>query len=55
MKKTWIVTIECVVDKEVVCENCTEDQARDNPWDYAIDEREVSQSDWTVKSVKENK
>ena len=54
-KKSWLVTVECTVEKEVVAENCTEEDALANLWDYAVDEREIHQFDWEVKSIIENK
>ena len=53
-KGSWIVRMKCEVDKEVVCNDCTEEQARENPWDYAVDEREVGQTDCKIESVKPN-
>jgi hypothetical protein len=54
-KGSWLVTMRCTVTKEVVCENCTEEEARANPWDHAISEEEMGQEDWEVKDVKPNK
>ena len=53
-KGSYIVTIECVVRKEVICENCTAEQARADPWDFAEDEHEIDQMDWNVLSVEPN-
>jgi hypothetical protein len=53
-KKSWIATIHCEIIKEVVLEDCTEKQANEDPWDHAIDEREVEQVDWRIESLKEN-
>jgi hypothetical protein len=50
--KQVILVIECKVTKEVVCEGCTVEQARNDPWEYAVDEREIDQIDWEVKSAK---
>jgi hypothetical protein len=52
--KDWTVTMRCVVIKEVYCPQCTEEDARNTPWDMAQDETETSQEDWQVVSVKEN-
>ncbi len=54
-KKNWIVRIKCEVVKDVYCDNCTEEQARNNPFDHATNEVEVDQTDYDVKSVEENK
>lgn len=53
-KRTWVVRVECKVIKELVCEDCTEAQAWQDPWDYVQDECEIDQLDWEVRSVKEN-
>jgi hypothetical protein len=53
--KDWTVKMRCVVIKEVYCPNCTEDDARNSPWDMAQDENEIEQTDWEVLDVKENK
>jgi hypothetical protein len=50
--KQVIVTMRCTVTKEVVCENCTEEEARNAPWDHAVDERELGQEDWEVRSIR---
>ena len=52
-KQQWSVRLRCVVNKEVTCEGCTEEEARTNPWRYAVDEQEIDQSDWEVTSVEE--
>lgn len=48
----FTIRMRCVVEKVVTVEGCTEEQARANPWDYAVDEREDCQVDWKVLSVK---
>lgn len=53
-RSSWIVRIRCVVTKEVVCRDCTEDEANRNPWEFAGDEQEIDQIDWEVQSVEEN-
>jgi hypothetical protein len=53
-KRNWIVTVECKVVKEVCVEGCTEEEARANPFDHAVEEREIEQRDWTVRSVAPN-
>lgn len=53
-QKSWVVKVECTVNREVICENCTESEARENPFDYAISERDIDMPDWDVKSVKPN-
>lgn len=54
MKGSWVVELKCVVRKEVICADCTEEEAAANPWDHAQDEVELDQSDWEVLSIKPN-
>jgi hypothetical protein len=51
MKPQWIVRARCVIVKQIVCENCTEEEARDDPWEHAVDETEIEQIDWDVTQV----
>lgn len=51
---SFIVRMECKILKDVYVEDCTEEEARSNPWDYSVDEMEVDQMDWTVRSVEVN-
>ncbi len=53
-KGNWIVKMKCVVEKEVFVNNCTETEARLNPWDHFDDEIETCQEDWEVISVNPN-
>ena len=48
---SFVVTVDCKVRKIVTCEGCTEEQARANPWDYAVDETEIEQMDWEVVAI----
>jgi hypothetical protein len=52
-RRNWTVTVECKVQKSVDVENCTEEEARANPWDFAVNEVETDQIDWHVTNVKE--
>ena len=52
---SWIVTVRCVVLKELVVFNCTEEEAAKSPFDHASDERELNQVDYEVLSVEPNK
>ncbi len=55
VKGSWVVRMEVTKTIDVVCENCTEDEARENPWEHVVgDELEIEQRDWEVTSVKEN-
>ena len=53
MAKQWIVEMVCSVKKQVICEDCTEEQAYESPFDHAVDEIELEQIDWEVVDVKE--
>lgn len=53
-KGSWIVRMRATVTKEVVCDGCTEEEATNNPWDYASDEREVECVDYDVTDVRPN-
>lgn len=54
-KGSWLVRMECVVIKEYILNDCTEDQAKTKPFDQdVVDEIEESQIDWKVLSVKPN-
>lgn len=52
---SWVVRLECVVTKEVICDDCTEEEAKENPFMHASDERETGMQDWTVMGIEENK
>lgn len=47
----FIVDMICKVRKSVTCENCTEEQARNQPFEFATDEQETDQLDWEVTRV----
>lgn len=51
---SWVVKVECTVIKELVCEGCSEEQARNDPFHYSIEERELETPDWDVKSTEPN-
>ena len=53
-KRSWLVRVRCVVIKEVVCEDCTREQAESLPWDHAEQETEIDQVDWEVERVTPN-
>ena len=49
--RQFSVTMECTVKKCVTCECETEEEARTNPWDYAVNEIEIDQTDFDVIDV----
>jgi hypothetical protein len=51
---SWILKMRCVVTKQVICEDCTEEEATEKPWEHATDEVEIEQVDWEVLSVLPN-
>jgi hypothetical protein len=55
MKKNWNVEMRCTITKQVHLSACTEEEANENPWDYADDEVETEQIDWEIVSMKEDK
>jgi hypothetical protein len=52
--KSWIVKCQCVVTKEFICDDCTEEQAKSDPLGFSVSEHELETSDWDVKSIKPN-
>jgi hypothetical protein len=53
MAKIFEVQMVCKVRKLVTVECETEDQAKNDPWEYAIDEQEMDQIDFEVVDVSE--
>jgi len=51
--KEFEVEVLCQIRKRVTCLCETEEQARENPWEHAVDESELYMYDWEVRSVKE--
>lgn len=47
----WVVIAECVVRKRIDVRNCTRQQAKEEPWDYAHDETELEQISCEVTKV----
>jgi len=52
--RSWIVRMRCEIVKEVFCKGCSEQEARENPWDYSSDETEIEQTNWEIESVRSN-
>lgn len=52
--RNWIVRVKCEVTKEVICFDCTQEQAKKNPFQYAEEERETGQQNWKVTSIEPN-
>ena len=53
-KGSWIVTMTVTGTHSLVCENCTEEEARTMPYSFVVEDTESDISDWEVLSVKEN-
>lgn len=54
-KKSWIAKLRCTVTKQVLLENCTEEEAEEDPFAHAVEEDELEQVDWEMLSLEENK
>ncbi len=54
IKKSWVVTMECIIKKEIVTDECTESEARNNTWSHVLSEQEMGMNDWEVLKVEEN-
>ncbi len=52
--RSWIVTLECVVTKEIITHECTHAKAHDEPFEVADYENETDQREWKVISVEPN-
>lgn len=52
--KNWIVRVLCTVVKDVVVDDCTEEEARTKTFELANEENEIEMRDWEVISVMEN-
>jgi hypothetical protein len=53
-RKSWIVTAKITVIKELVCEDCTEEQARADPFRHSVSEEEKEMPDYVVLRVEPN-
>lgn len=53
-KSNWIVTIRAELLKEVYCEECTEEEARRDPFSFSTWEKEVDRMNYDIKKVEEN-
>lgn len=52
--KGWVVMVRCEVVKELVCDYCSKQDAEDDPFAHAIQERECGTPDWEVISIVPN-
>lgn len=51
----WVVRLEVTRVIEICCEDCTEDEASNNPFTHQVGgETDVDQRDWEVESVEPN-
>lgn len=53
-RRSWIVRIRCTVIKEIVTDDCTEDEAHADPFAHSVEENHLEHEDWDVLSVKPN-
>jgi hypothetical protein len=49
--RDWVVMVRCEVTRIVTCRGCTEEQARESPFAYAVDERDLDLIDWEVQKI----
>ncbi len=53
LKGNWVVMLKRTVTTQLYCEDCTEDEARDDPWEHATgDDVELDCIDEDVIDVK---
>jgi hypothetical protein len=50
-KRDWLVTVRATVIKRLYCPECTEAEAKADPFDFASTEDEDHQEDWEVVAV----
>lgn len=50
-KGSFIVRVKRTITVDIECENCTEQEARDNPHNYAVNEEEHYVDDEQIVSV----
>lgn len=55
LARRWVVRVRATVTKDVFCENCTDAEARRDPYNHAENEEEVEQYSYEVIGVKPNK
>ncbi len=53
-QKSWVVKIKRVVEEELICEPCTEEEAENEPLKFAVDRRELETTDYSVLKVEPN-
>lgn len=53
-KGSWIVKIEADVTLEVICDDCTEEEAENDPFAYSVEENIQEHLNWEVKKVTAN-
>ena len=55
-KGSWLVTALVTVRKEIVCDNCTLEEAEDDSkmWGFAVEERQLEMTDWEIEDVEAN-
>lgn len=52
--KSWIIRMTVTKEVEIVTDECTEQEARENPYRHAVDETEIQVIDWDVEEVEAN-
>ena len=55
-KGSWVVTIKVIRTEQIVCDNCTQQEAQNDPWTHhdGVNPIDQEMTDWDVQSVHEN-
>ena len=53
-KGSFVVVVRCTVTKQLICEDCTQEQAEEDPYAHCTDEVEIELIDWDVVNVQTN-
>lgn len=48
-----LVILECKVIKQLICEDCTDEQIEEDPFEFATDVMEIDQLDWELRDITE--
>lgn len=53
-KRSWTVSLKASVDKELITDECTAEEAENDPYSHAVSEHETGCNDWEVTDVRPN-
>ena len=51
---SWIVIVKCEVTKEIFCDGCTEEEARNETFEFSVGEKVIDQQNFKVTNVNPN-